>query len=37
MLPHRITQGSDGEINEEWDIKTYELNPQFKADKFQKK
>ena len=37
MLPHRITQGSDGEINEEWDIKSYELNPQFKADKFQKK
>jgi hypothetical protein len=37
MLPHRITQGSDGEVNEEWDIKTYELNPQFKADKFQKK
>jgi hypothetical protein len=37
MLPHRITQGSDGEVNEEWEIKTYELNPQFKADKFQKK
>jgi hypothetical protein len=37
MLPHRITQGSDGEVNEEWDIKAYELNPQFKADKFQKK
>ena len=37
LLPHRITQGSDGEVNEEWEIKTYELNPQFKADKFQKK
>jgi hypothetical protein len=37
LLPHRITQGSDGELNEEWDIKTYEINPQFKADKFQKK
>lgn len=37
LLPHRITQGFDGEVNEEWDIKTYELNPQFKADKFQKK
>jgi hypothetical protein len=37
LLPHRITQGSEGEVNEEWDIKTYEFNPQFKADKFQKK
>jgi hypothetical protein len=37
LLPHRITQGPDGEVNEEWEIKTYELNPQFKADKFQKK
>lgn len=37
MLPHRITQGPDGEVNEEWEIKTYEFNPQFKADKFQKK
>ena len=37
LLPHRITQGADGEVNEEWEIKTYELNPQFKADKFQKK
>jgi hypothetical protein len=37
MFPHHITQGSDGEVNEEWEIKSYELNPQFKADKFQKK
>jgi hypothetical protein len=37
LLPHRITQGSDGEVNEEWEVKTYEFNPQFKADKFQKK
>ncbi|HEY1403405.1 MAG TPA: hypothetical protein VGB05_04705, partial [Pyrinomonadaceae bacterium] len=37
MLPHHITQGSEGEVNEEWEIKTYELNPQFKADKFLKK
>lgn len=37
LLPHRITQGSEGEVNEEWEIKTYEFNPQFKADKFQKK
>jgi hypothetical protein len=37
LLPHRITQAADGEINEEWEIKSYEINPQFKADKFQKK
>ena len=37
MLPHRITQGSEGEVSEEWEIKSYEVNPQFKADKFQKK
>ncbi|HEX8139273.1 MAG TPA: hypothetical protein VF544_17050 [Pyrinomonadaceae bacterium] len=37
VLPHRITQAQDGEINEEWEIKSYEINPQFKADKFQKK
>lgn len=36
-LPHRITQATDGEVNEEWEIKTFEINPQFKADKFQKK
>lgn len=37
LLPHRITQATDGEISEEWEIKSYEINPQFKADKFQKK
>lgn len=37
VLPHRITQAQDGEMNEEWEIKSYEINPQFKADKFQKK
>ena len=36
-LPHRITQATDGTVNEEWEIKSFELNPQFKADKFQKK
>lgn len=36
-LPHRITQSTDGTVNEEWEIKSFELNPQFKADKFQKK
>lgn len=37
LLPHRITAGPDGETQEEWEIKSYSLNPQFKADKFQKK
>ena len=37
LLPHRITVASDGETTEEWEVKGYTLNPQFKADKFQKK
>jgi hypothetical protein len=37
LLPHRITSGSEGETSEEWEIKSYTLNPRFKADKFQKK
>lgn len=37
LLPHRIAVGPDGETNEEWEIKSYSVNPQFKADKFQKK
>lgn len=37
LLPHRIASGPDGETNEEWEIKSYSVNPQFKADKFQKK
>ena len=36
-LPHGISMGSDGETNEEWEIKSYTVNPEFKADKFQKK
>jgi hypothetical protein len=37
MLPHRITSGPDGETTDELEIKSYTINPQFKADKFQKK
>jgi hypothetical protein len=37
LLPHRIASGPDGETSEEWEIKSYSVNPQFKADKFQKK
>ncbi|HEX8180831.1 MAG TPA: hypothetical protein VF525_14895 [Pyrinomonadaceae bacterium] len=37
MWPHQLTFASDGTVNEEWEIKSYKVNPQFKADKFQKK
>lgn len=37
MLPHRITSGFGGETSEEFEVKSYALNPRFKADKFQKK
>ncbi len=37
LLPHRIASGPDGETTEEWEIKSYSVNPQFKADKFRKK
>lgn len=36
-LPHAVSLGFDGETSEEWEIKSYAVNPQFKADKFQKK
>jgi hypothetical protein len=37
MLPHRISVGYDGQTNEEFEVKSYALNPSFKADKFRKK
>ncbi len=37
MWPHQITFANEGTVNEEWEIKTFKVNPQFKADKFQKK
>jgi hypothetical protein len=37
MLPHRITSGPDGETTDEFEVKSYALNPQLKAEKFQKK
>jgi hypothetical protein len=37
MWPHQLTFASEGTVSEEWEIKTYKVNPQFKADKFQKK
>ncbi len=36
MLPHKITFLTDSEVSEEFEISKYQVNPQFKADKFQK-
>jgi hypothetical protein len=36
LFPHQLTFARDGEVNEEWEIKTVKVNPQFKPDKFQK-
>jgi hypothetical protein len=35
-LPHKFTFLTDAEVSEEFEISKYQLNPQFKADKFQK-
>jgi hypothetical protein len=35
-LPHLITRGASGETNEEWIIKSYKINPNFKANTFTK-
>jgi hypothetical protein len=37
MFPHQLTFARDGEVSEEWELKTIKVNPQFKPDKFQKK
>lgn len=37
MLPHRIETSLDGEPNEEWTIEKYKVNPQIKADTWEKK
>ena len=36
MLPFRLTFLTDNEVSEEFEISKYQLNPQFKADKFEK-
>ena len=35
-FPHLITRGASGETNEEWVIKSYKVNPNFKANTFTK-
>jgi hypothetical protein len=36
MLPFKLTFLTDSEVSEEFDIAKYQVNPQFKADKFEK-
>jgi hypothetical protein len=36
MLPHKLTFLTENEVSEEFDISKYQLNPQFKADRFEK-
>ena len=36
MLPHKFTFLTDAEVSEEFEVSKYQVNPQFKADKFQK-
>lgn len=36
MLPHKLTFLTESEVSEEFEVSRYQLNPQFKSDKFQK-
>jgi hypothetical protein len=36
MLPYKFTFLTESEVSEEFEISKYQVNPQFKADKFQK-
>ena len=35
-LPHLITRGVNGQTNEEWEIKSFKINPNLKASTFTK-
>jgi len=35
-LPHLITRGTNGQTAEEWAIKSYRINPNFKGNTFTK-
>jgi hypothetical protein len=37
LLPHKIETSLDGEPNEEWTVEKYKVNPQIKADTWEKK
>jgi len=34
LLPHHIARGNGSTTTEEWEVKTYKLNPSFKANRF---
>ncbi|MEW6207027.1 MAG: hypothetical protein AB1631_01570 [Acidobacteriota bacterium] len=36
-LPHRLTKSIERQVNEEWEIKKFKLNPSIKPEKFEKK
>lgn len=36
LLPHKFTFLTDNEVSEEFEVSKYQLNPQFKSDKFEK-
>jgi hypothetical protein len=36
-LPHHLTRAVDGEVNEEWEISKFKVNPPLKPEKFEKK
>ena len=36
MLPHKLTFLTENEVSEEFEISKYQLNPQFKVDRFEK-
>jgi len=36
ILPHKLTSLTENEVSEEFEISKYQLNPQFKADRFEK-
>jgi hypothetical protein len=35
-LPHLLVRGTGDQITEEWEIKSYKINPTLKADTFKK-
>jgi hypothetical protein len=36
-FPHHLTRAIDGEVNEEWEISKFKVNPPLKPEKFEKK
>jgi hypothetical protein len=37
LLPHKFTFLTESEVSEEFEISKYQVNPQFKSDKFEKR